>query len=323
MSASSARKTVAHRNRLHRLFRYLTQHRRGVEADLGSFRRGERRVRRRPVEPHDIMERRLKIRISDGLDHNAIDTRQDPLHRRSAFHPDDRPDPHRRIECRPKMKLVRRAGSSLRRDDATERLERRVRLTHFLSRLSRPRFDLGRRHASLAVVSVHSPLPFFPLHFLRPRQRRSRSVEGFSCDTVPAARLVLQRPRSNVEPSHDGAQHLLAIPDAIRHRVPLGIGERKRHSLSQDPSRNVVRALARRAGISDGALDSHEPPRRLPAFGIAEAQVPAPDRRPPTRRDQEDASCAPLPSALRGAARPPHRHTVHGDAARRRRSSLK
>ena len=77
-------------------------------------------TRRITVRTQYVVQRRFEIGETESFDHHAVDVRQLAAHRLGSFDPHDRPDADRRVDRRPEMKLMRRIGPTLRRDDPAD-----------------------------------------------------------------------------------------------------------------------------------------------------------------------------------------------------------
>ena len=109
------------RHGLQRFLGDVPQHRRRIQPDFGAIGvRHRPRVRTAIVAEH-IVQRRLKIAVAEPFHHHAVHARDHVLHRRVALHAHDGADPDGRIDRGPEVKLVRRIGLFLGRDDTTER----------------------------------------------------------------------------------------------------------------------------------------------------------------------------------------------------------
>src|SRR4051812_2702249 len=113
-------KYLAHRHRLQRLLRNLSQHRRRVEPDFGALRRGVARRSRQSVVAEHVVHRRLEIGVAEALDDDPVDVRNLAVDRMCAVDAHDGPDADRRIDRRPEMEFVRSVWLPLGRYDAAQ-----------------------------------------------------------------------------------------------------------------------------------------------------------------------------------------------------------
>src|SRR5438045_1060527 len=121
-------KDLTHRHGLQRFLRYLSQHRRRIETDLGALRRRVARQCRQTIVAKHVVHWRLQVGIAETLDDYAVDARNLAVDRLRSLDAHDRSDADRRVDCRPEVELVRRVWFSLGCYDASQRFAHEIAL---------------------------------------------------------------------------------------------------------------------------------------------------------------------------------------------------